>query len=79
MIKYKLVQICNDDNTWSIEWDDVVVLRNTTEHIASIFIDGLERGITGSKQSLGSNSRREFRGWMDYLEAFADYDDYMRN
>ena len=79
MTKYKLIQICNDDNTWSIEWNDDVVLHAVPEEIAAAFIDGLERGITGSKQSLGSNSRREFRGWMDYLEAFADYDDYMGN
>ena len=79
MIKYKLVQVCNDDKTWSIEWDDDVVLRAVPEEIAAAFIDGLERGITGSKTALGSNSERTFRGWMDYLEAFVDYDDYMGN
>lgn len=65
--------------SWSVYWDGKRVFHATGENaevMSSAFCDGLERGITGSYQALGSHSRIRIEGWMDYLRGFADYEDY---
>jgi len=66
-------------DSWSVYWDKKRVFHATgesAEALSHTFCDGLERGITGSYQALGSHSRVRIAGWIDYLRGFVDYDDY---
>jgi hypothetical protein len=68
-----------DGDTWRVIWDGTVVFESQGEigeFTSSAFANGLEQGITGSKQPLGANSRIRIEGWMDYLEAFDSWEDY---
>lgn len=77
--KYKIVKKCVKNDHWQVWWDDTLVYEANNpnaQHIAHIFAKGLEQGILGSKQSLGSNSKIRIEGWMDYLGAFDSYEEY---
>ena len=50
---------------WKVIWDGEVVYSRTgkdAEFYVGAFIDGLERGLTGSKKPLFANSQVEIRG-----------------
>lgn len=81
MQKYNIVmkKLSGKADHWRVYWDGEMVYEATgpnAESSVSSFTDGLERGITGSKESLDANSRVKIKGWMDYLEAFDTYEDY---
>lgn len=76
--KYEIIRQ-KDGDTWRVIWDGTVVYETHNpedgEFTSGAFAEGLEMGITGSKQPLGSHSRIKVKGWMDYLDAFT-YEDF---
>lgn len=53
------------ENEWSVIWDDVEVYRRSgedAEFYVGAFADGLERGITGSRDPLCANSQVRING-----------------
>lgn len=53
------------EDTWTVSWDGEVIYQCTgeaAEFLTGAFADGLERGITGSKQALDANSRVRLEG-----------------
>ena len=78
--KYHILRKKKKNGSWEVWWNGKRVFRSTNielaENQSAIFADALERGITGSRESLGSHSRVKIRGWMTYLSAFPTYEDY---
>lgn len=64
---------------WQVLWDDRVVYKShgrDAEWTSGAFANGLEMGITGSKEPLHARSKITIKGWYGYLDAFDSYEDY---
>jgi hypothetical protein len=80
MHQYKIIRQ-KDGDTWRVIWDGIIVYEShdpeNGEFTSGAFADGLEMGIVGSEQSLGSHSRIKTKGWGSYLEVFDTYEEFI--
>lgn len=82
MKKYSITKKNIGGDHWQVWWNGECVYdanSSIAQWTAHTFADGLERGITENKQSLGANSKIKIEGWMDYLETFNSYEEYRDN